>query len=217
MSDVRLAIFDLGGTTIRDSANVAAVFATSLSQHGVTVPADDIHRWRGTAKREVIARVAETPSAADALYNTFQHNLIDAFVTQGIEAIPGAEETFATLRGRGLRVMLTTGFDREVVQTILAHLRWHDAVDGVVTADDVRTGRPAPDLILEAMARVGVADSRSVVNVGDTTADLASGSAADVGANLAVLTGAHSRADLESLPHSAILDSVADVPRWMLG
>ncbi len=212
-----LAVFDVGGTTVRDSANVAEVFARSLAEHGLTPSKQDIRRWRGAAKRDVIARLVGSRSTADAdaAYATFQRNLIEAFLANGVEAIPGVETAFAALRRRGIRVMLNTGFDGEVMHNLLSHLQWEALVDDVVTADDVRAGRPAPDMIHEAMVRADVSDPRAVVSVGDTTSDLAAGVAAGVGANLGVLTGAHSRAELESVSHTAILDSAAVVPLWL--
>jgi phosphonatase-like hydrolase len=211
-----LAVFDVGGTMVKDSADVAAVFLRSLAEHDLSPSRAEIQRWRGAAKREVVARlVGKSITDAEAVYATFRRNLIDAFLVNGIESIPGADAAVATLRRGGVRVMLTTGFDGEVARTLLRHLQWDRMVDGIVSADDVRAGRPAPDMIHEAMTRADVKDPRGVVNVGDTTNDLVSGAAAGVGANLGVLTGAHSRAELESVNPTAILDSAASVPDWL--
>ena len=79
----------------------------------------------------------------------------------------------------------------------------------------VRRGRPAPDLIHEAMGLVGEGESPAVLTVGDTVSDLDAAHAAGVGWSIAVLTGAHSRDRLYGRPHSAILDSVADLPEWL--
>jgi phosphoglycolate phosphatase-like HAD superfamily hydrolase len=51
--------------------------------------------------------------------------------------------------------------------------------------------------------------------VGDTTADLEAGAAADVGWNIGVTSGAHPRARLETCPHTALLGSVAELPGWL--
>ena len=81
--------------------------------------------------------------------------------------------------------------------------------------DEVPRGRPAPDLIFSAMNRAGIEDARSVVVAGDTTSDLDAAATARVGWIVGVLSGAHSRAQLEGYPHSAILESVEALPHWL--
>jgi phosphonatase-like hydrolase len=110
-------------------------------------------------------------------------------------------------------VALNTGFDRDTTGLLLKALRWDEGVvDAVVCGDDVRRGRPAPDLIFRAMKEAGAADARRVVNVGDTVLDLQAGHNARVRWNVGVLSGAHGRELLEQAPHTHLLESVAALP-----
>ena len=75
--------------------------------------------------------------------------------------VGGAVEAFFGLRERGVKVALTTGFDRDTTTLLLSALGWlKNTVDAIVCGDDVVHGRPEPDLILRAMAHVGVSDAR---------------------------------------------------------
>ncbi len=85
---------------------------------------------------------------------------------------------------------------------------WREEIDLALSPADVGRGRPAPDLILGAMARLGVEDARSVAVVGDTTSDLEAGSRAGAGAVIGVLSGAHEEATLVTAPHTAIIPDV---------
>ena len=58
-------------------------------------------------------------------------------------------------------------------------------------------------------------EPREVLCAGDTDNDLQAGARAGVGANVAVLSGAHDRARLEKAPHDAILASAAALPDWL--
>jgi phosphoglycolate phosphatase-like HAD superfamily hydrolase len=88
-------------------------------------------------------------------------------------------------------------------------------VRGLVTGEDVKAGRPAPDLIHAAMALADVDDPGSVLVAGDTVADLEAAARAQVGCCVGVLSGAHSRDRLESRPHTVILESIAYLPEWL--
>jgi phosphonatase-like hydrolase len=130
--------------------------------------------------------------------------------------VPGAEDVFGRLRADGVRVALTTGFDRETVVALLTSLGWiHGTFDAIACDDDVRNGRPAPDLILRVMDETGVRRAADVANVGDTTADLLAGHNAGVGWNVGVWSGAHSRARLVLAPHTHLVESVRDLPELL--
>ena len=213
---LRLVVFDLGGTLIHDTADVPAIFKAALECHGLAVDARQLVAWRGAAKREVIARLAAGGRADPShVYQSFQELLIDAFAQQGVRSIDGAAQALERLAQRGLRIALTTGFDRKVTDGLLARLPFAGRFDAVVCADDVALGRPAPYMIFRAMERTRVDDVRAVVSVGDTDNDLLVGLHAGVAANIGVLSGAHDRARLEKLAHSALLRSVAELPDWL--
>ncbi len=117
------------------------------------------------------------------------------------------------MRGRGIRIALTTGFDDAVATPLLDSLGWRvgDLLDAVVTTSDVPAGRPAPYLIHRAMERTGVVDVRQVLAAGDTIVDLQAARNAGV-IGVGVLTGQLSRAQLSEHPHHHILASVAALP-----
>ena len=58
---------------------------------------------------------------------------------------------------------------------------------------------------------------REVAVAGDTTSDLLAGTRAGAGVVAGVLTGAHARAELERVPHTHIIDSVAELPVILAG
>jgi len=213
---LRLVVFDLGGTLIHDTADVAAVFKAALERHGLPVQERQLLAWRGAAKREVIAHMtAGSRTAPQRVYQTFQELLLGAFAQQGVSVIDGAGQALERLASRDMRIALTTGFDREVTESLLARLPFAARIDAMVCADEVALGRPAPYMIFRAMEQTRVADVREVVNVGDTDNDLLSGLHVGVAANIGVLSGAHDRARLRRVPHSVLLRSAAAVPDWL--
>jgi phosphonatase-like hydrolase len=213
----RLVVCDLAGTTIRDRGEVVAAFTSALAEAGIQVTAAQLMDVRGSSKRQAVGRfIPEGPDHArrvEASYNSFRGHLSDHYRLQGVEPIEGAEETFGWLRRKGIRVALNTGFERDITDLLLGALGWdRGTVDAIVAGDDVAHGRPAPDLIVRAMQLTGVSHATDVMNVGDTVLDMQAGQHAGVGWNIAVLTGAHSKDQLELVPHTHLIDSIADLP-----
>jgi phosphonatase-like hydrolase len=112
------------------------------------------------------------------------------------------------LRAAGVKVCLTTGFAPSTRNALLDALAWRDEIDLALSPADVGRGRPAPDLVLGAMARLGIDDPAHVAVVGDTVSDLEAGTAAGAGAVIGVLSGAHDEEALVAAPHTAILPDV---------
>ena len=220
-----LVIFDMAGTTIEDRGQVPTAFAEALATNGITVSADDITRVRGAAKRlaihELVRRSspgvdrdeAASRSLADRIYAEFRANLSNAYVKGGVRCVAGADGVIRDLRSKGVKVALTTGFDRDIATLLLSAMDWtRHTIDAVVCGDDVPSGRPAPDLIVLAMKLTAVEDAARVANVGDTVLDLESAARAGVRWNIGVLSGAHSREALSRAPHTHIIRSVEELP-----
>ena len=68
----------------------------------------------------------------------------------------------------------------------------------LVGSNEIRRGRPAPDLIHEAMRRLSLGEPAAVAYAGDTPGDIASGVAAGCGHVYGLTCGAHDRGELEA-------------------
>lgn len=220
---VRLAVFDMVGTTIQSGDDVPTSFRGALLSVGVPLSDADITGVRGRSKKEAIAELLTAHGATkradldqvELVYLRFKETLRTAY-RAGAKAIPGAGRVFEELQRAHVDVVLNTGLDRDTAQLLVESVRWKGlGLRGLVTGDDVEHGRPAPDLIRAAMRLAGIEDAGAVMAVGDTTADLDAAAAAGVGWSVAVLTGAHSRDRLARHPHSVILESIGSLPEWM--
>ncbi|HKW36373.1 MAG TPA: phosphonatase-like hydrolase [Burkholderiales bacterium] len=221
MQAPRLVVFDIAGTTVVDDGQVTEAFAAALAEHGVALGPAEIRDVRGAAKRQAILallpRGPDRETKAEHALASFRTHLARLYRGR-VREIPGAAGVFAWLRGRGIRVALNTGFDRDTASMLLEALGWSErTVDAVVCGDDVARGRPAADMILRCMQLAGVADAGSVANVGDTVLDLRAGHNAGVRWNVGVLTGAHERSRMAAEPHTHLLGSVAELPALFAG
>ncbi|MFC7586591.1 phosphonatase-like hydrolase [Nonomuraea antimicrobica] len=173
----------------------------------------------GADKREAITAMLTSPGgppgydAVEAAYADFRARLAAAYAARPPAPLPGVAEAIATLRAGGVKVALTTGFDREVTTALLTAVGWDNGfLDAVVCADDVTSGRPAPYLIFRAMEATGVHDVGRVLTAGDTVRDLRAGTNAGARIVAGVLTGGQDAATLGAVRHTHLLPSVASIP-----
>jgi beta-phosphoglucomutase family hydrolase len=83
--------------------------------------------------------------------------------TQGVELLPGVGRWLARLKADGWRQALASSASLLNVDAILGVLKIADFFDAIVSAEDVQTGKPDPEVFLVAAARVSTPPARCVV------------------------------------------------------
>ncbi|MFT7836883.1 phosphonatase-like hydrolase [Saccharothrix sp. BKS2] len=209
---IALAALDIAGTTVDEGGAVYRVLASVVADHGR--PDVDVRPWMGADKREALAALTGDPDAVEELHDEFVRRLRDAYAAEPPTPLPGVPEALTALRSAGVRVVLTTGFDRQVTDPLLDAVGWRvgEHLDGVVCASEVAGGRPQPHMIHRAMELTGVTDPAEVLVAGDTVLDVRAGLAARAGVVAAVLTGAQTRPELTAEHPTHVLDGVHDLP-----
>jgi len=191
---VSAAIFDWAGTVL-DFGCIApvAAFREAFALAGVAVSEVEVRLPMGAAKREHIelildqpevrarwwgiAGAASTQGDVDRLYADFLR-IDEANCAKYSALIPGALETIAELRARGVAIGSTTGYPRSVMDGLAPLAAAQGYVpDCCVTVSDVARGRPWPDMVLANALALGIADVRGCVVVDDSPTGLASGRA----------------------------------------
>jgi putative hydrolase of the HAD superfamily len=169
----------------RDDATVRAAFAAEVAYY-----AAHSHEPNDAASLEAFrAACAQVfTAAADADLSDFAEDFGAALV---FEELPGARDACRSLRDAGLALAIVSNWDIGLHEH-LDRLGLAAAVDAVVTSADVGIRKPAPDVLLEAMERLGI-EPAAAVHIGDDPADEASAAAAGMRFEPAPLAGAAQR------------------------
>jgi phosphonatase-like hydrolase len=184
------------------------------------VPAAVLGRWKGTSKREAIAGLLGElggdagEAEVDRVFEDFVQRLRAGYAAAPPRPVPGVPEAFETLRSRGVKVALQTGYSAPIATALLAGLDWRigPTIDALVTSDVVPASRPAPYLVFRCMEATGADDVRDVLVAGDTPNDLLAGHRAGAGYVVGVGTGSFTLERLAAEPHTHLLGSVAEIP-----
>lgn len=220
---IRLATFDMAGTTIDEGHHVYRVLEEAVVREGASLEPAAFQEWMGVEKREAIRNLLDlggveaTPERVDGAFAWFLDTLATTYEENPPRPLPGVPETIAELRRRGIKVALTTGFTRSIAGPLLEALGWtvgegdpEATLDAVVCADEVRRGRPAPYMIQRAMEETDVLDVREVSAAGDTHVDVQAARNAGV-LSIGVCSGKLDAADFDGQPADHVLPSIAEV------
>jgi phosphonatase-like hydrolase len=214
-----LVVTDLMGTTLRDDGAVLPAYRAAFAECAIPFTEEALAAKRGAHKLSLFTEFAARRYPADeagrhaaAALEVFEKQLRHFLASGGGTPIDGAEEAVTRLRTAGIKVALTSGFDRGLIADIVKHCGWSELFDAVVYPDEVPAGRPAPYLIFQAMQKTRIEPVARVAAIGDTALDLQAGSNAGAGWVIGVLSGAHDAETLGRTPHTHLLPSIAELP-----
>jgi phosphonoacetaldehyde hydrolase len=192
---ITTAIFDWAGTVL-DFGCIAPVeaFRQVFDDAQVPISIAQARLPMGAAKREHIAMILAMPAVQahwtaqhggpsseqdiDTLYAAFLR-VDEKNVARHSALIPGALETMAALRARGIAIGSTTGYPREVMQNLSPIAAGHGyEPDFCCTVSDVARGRPWPDMCLANALALGASHVQSCIVVDDSPTGLEAGLAA---------------------------------------
>ncbi|QMU76709.1 HAD family hydrolase [Streptacidiphilus sp. PB12-B1b] len=189
------ALFDVDGTLVDTSYLHAVTWWEALRQAGHTVPMAEAHRAVGLGTEQLLEQLLgpdRDRSRDDEL--AAAHSALYAAYWPSLQPLPGAARLLRACAERGWQVLLATSAKEDELHALRAALDADDAIDDAVSADDVDTAKPAPDIVEQALDKAGARPERAVF-VGDTPWDVKAAHRAGVRC-IGVLSGGVSRAEL---------------------
>ncbi|MEJ7809222.1 MAG: HAD family hydrolase [Gemmatimonadaceae bacterium] len=168
-------IFDIDGTLVDTNDAHVRAWAAAFRKHGEDVTPDRIAPEIGKGGDKLVpallgARGEE--KLGDALRASHAEAFLSIAARTRFRVFPRAEDLLAELRRRGTPTALATSSDKRFVDAVMrsAGVDLRDAVDHIVTADDAKESKPAPDIVQAAVKKLGV-PARDCIMLGDTPHD----------------------------------------------
>jgi beta-phosphoglucomutase family hydrolase len=162
----RGAIFDWDGVIINSAEHHEASWERIAAELGQPLPDGHFKAGFGMKNEVIIPELLKWATDLDevkrlslrkeALYR-------EVVVERGIVALPGVENWLRTLRDAGIPCVLASSTHRENITTALEVLGLESYFAAMVTAEDVKRGKPDPEVFLRAAEKIGVTPERGVV------------------------------------------------------
>src|SRR5215211_1994793 len=148
---LRAVLWDMDGTLLDSAEHHWLTWCESLRGEGFELTRERFDAAFGrrneewlrdclgaTATLEAVMRVSDTK---EALYRTYVR-------THGVEPMPGVRRWLRTLQAQGWRQVVASSAPRLNIADVLAALDVVDCFDAVVSAEDVKHGKPEADVFL---------------------------------------------------------------------
>lgn len=170
-TELRGVILDLDGTLIDSNDAHAQAWAQAFADHGYDITAEQVRPLIGMGGDQMLpklAGVAADSKEGKALVKSWGEHF-KAMIPE-LRAMPGARELVTGLRGLGLKVMLGSSGEDEVVEAELKHIGLEELINSRVKSEEVEASKPEPDIVQIALDKMDLAPQQAVM-VGDTHFD----------------------------------------------
>ena len=132
-----------------------------------------------------------------------------------VELFDGVVETLDHLTKAGVKVVITSNNVKPVLHRLTTNLGIAEYIDDIVSVEDVKNVKPAPDIALEVLRRYNISGKESLV-VGDATLDMDMGR--EAGCHLCgVSFGSHTPEMLRERGARYIIDHFSEIEKIVLG
>jgi len=223
MSTIQMVVFDMAGTTVNENNVVYKTLHTAIEQAGCSVSLENVLLWgAGKEKLQAIKDIlvsadSQSSKKADDIFQDFLQLLKTAYEKLDVQTYDKTEQLFDYLKDKKIKVVLNTGYNYQTASSLLQKLNWEKGkqYDLLVTADDVKKGRPYPDMIQLAMQKMGISEAKNVAKVGDSIVDIEEGKSAGCGLTFGVTTGAQTRQQLQTARPSYVINSLVELKEFI--
>jgi HAD superfamily hydrolase (TIGR01509 family) len=175
---IRAVIFDLDGVLIDSEERWARAKEELVRETGGRWKPEASHAMLGMSSPEWSRYLHEelgVPLAPEEINDAVVERMLEDY-RRDLPLIAGARDAVLRLAARW-PLALASSSNREVIDVVLEASGLADAFAATVSSEEVARGKPAPDVYLEAAARLGV-DPGDAVAIEDSTNGLLAARAA---------------------------------------
>lgn len=209
---VTAVIFDVDGTLVDSNELHVESWDRAFRHFGKQFSAEKLHENIGKGGDQYLPAFLneEELRTIGPKIDKYRADLFKKEYLPRVRPFPKVRELLLRVREQGKRIALGTSGKREELKHHQKVANIEDLVDAQTTADDADHSKPAPDIFVAVLEKLGNLSAREVVAVGDSPYDAEAAGKAGM-ATIGLLCGGFSEAKLRGAGAIAIFRDPADL------
>lgn len=203
---IRAILFDIDGTLVTLESGVVAT-QKAVEKLGLPVPDREflVKKAFGYSYNEYFPRLFPKHKHLTEEFRRIRRSI---YRTLKVDVLPNIKKVLNTLHKKDYLIgFLTTKSEITAVHAVNSNDLFYDAL---VTLEDIKHRKPAPDEIFMACEKLGVKPEECVM-IGDDVFDIQAGKAGGVSLTIGVTTGKLNREELSKANPDHIIDDMKEL------
>lgn len=162
----RAVLWDLDGTIVDSADQHWQSWVEALAAEGLTITREQFRATFGQRNDRILQTwlgARATPDLIARVGNAKEDAYRRMMRAGGVEPLAGVRDWIDRLQRGGWKQAVASSAPRLNVEAVVEVLDWSRYFGALASGDDVRAGKPDPEIFLVAARRLGVSPSRSVV------------------------------------------------------
>ncbi|CAI9089221.1 OLC1v1023754C1 [Oldenlandia corymbosa var. corymbosa] len=154
---IKAVIFDLDGTLLNSEQFTEGVVKEFLARYGKVYDMEKESKRRGMLWKETVLTTIEDYDLP-LTFEQYVEGIMPLYLGtwQKTKPLPGATRLMKHLHKHGVPFGLASNAERMTIHNKVNHQGWKDYFRVILGSDQVKSGKPAPDIYLEAAKQMGV-------------------------------------------------------------
>lgn len=173
LAPFRAVIFDLDGTLVDSNEFHIDSWDRAFRHFGKTFSYEELKKQIGKGSDNYLPEFlnADEIERFGKELDKYRSDLFRMEYLPCVKPFPEVRQLFEQLRRHGKHILLASSGKKAETDYYTKLLQIERLIDGQITAEDVDSSKPAPDIFSAALAKSGVSPNEAIV-VGDTRFDI---------------------------------------------
>jgi HAD superfamily hydrolase (TIGR01509 family) len=212
---IEAVVFDLDGILVQSEELWDAARRDLAEEHGIEWPDDATDAMMGMSSKEWSKYVHDevgVPDSPEEINRKVLEKLERRYRTD-LPWIDGAQDAVRRMAAK-FPLGLATSSNREIVDIVVEVGGFEDLFEVTLSSEEVERGKPAPDVYLEVMKRMGAEPARTAA-IEDSTNGLLAASNAGMRV-IAIPNDAHPPAEKGLAVADVVIDSIKELTEGVI-
>ena len=163
---MKAVIFDMDGVIIDSEPIHFEVDMQTMREFGVNISKDELNKYVGTTNEYMLNDLINKYKIQKSIKEILEYKMeltIRRIKETKINAISGIPELLISLKHNNIKTAIGSSSPKELIITVIEKFQLGKYFDCIVSGDEVKEGKPKPDIYLEVSKRIGVNPEECIV------------------------------------------------------